>query len=70
MISEHGFGTVFFYFNIFQTCGNLEINFMVANKTHVSDKLSIILSELRHLLVKILTHYKTDLKHAVTMLLH
>ena len=59
----------FFYFNIFQTCGNLEIDLMVANQTHVSDKLSI-LSELRHLFVKILTHYKTDLKHDVTMPLH
>ena len=59
----------FFYFNIFQTCGNLEIDLMVANQTHVSDKLSILL-ELRYLFVKILTNYKTDLKHAVTMPLH
>ena len=39
---------------------------MVSTERNVSDKLSIR-SELRFFFVKILTHYKTDLKNAVTM---
>ena len=53
----------FFHFQIFYTFGNLEIYFGISLK-NVSDKLSI-LSELRYLFEKILTHDKTDLKHAV-----
>ena len=57
-----------FHFQIFQTHGNLEIDFSI-NLKNVSAELSI-LSELRYIFGKILTHYKTDLKHAVTTPLH
>ena len=53
---------------VFQIFGNLEIYFGVSLKI-VSDKL-LILFVLYYFFVKILTHYKTDLKHAVTMPLH
>ena len=42
---------------------------LVSTYTNISDKFSI-LSELRYFFVKILTHYKTDLKHTVDMSLH
>ena len=59
----------FFYFKIFETFGNLEIDFGISFKKNVFNKLSI-LSELHYFFVKILTQYKKDLKHVVTMSSH
>ena len=61
---RHYFGKTS-HFQIFRTFVNLEIDFGI-NSKNVSDKLSI-LSKLRYFFVNILTHYKRDLKHAVTM---
>ena len=54
-------------FQIFQTFKKLEID--LGNNLDKYFELSI-LPELRYFFVKLLTHYKTDLKHAVTMPLH
>ena len=53
---------------VFQIFENLEIYFGVSLKI-VSDKL-LMLFVLRYFFVKVLTHYETDLKHAVIRTLH
>ena len=57
-----------FHFQIVKAFGNLEIDLGI-NLKNIFDKLST-LSELRYFFVKTSTHYKIDLKHAVTMPSH
>ena len=53
----------------FSSFANLGIDFNVSTETDASELWSILL-ELRYLFVKTVTHYKTDLKHKVTMRSH
>ena len=59
----------FFSFSNFSNFWKFVNRFWYQVKKMIFDKLSI-LSELRYFSVKILTYYKTDLKHAVAMPLH
>ena len=59
---KHDFGTILLFFKFFKLLEIWKYN-LVSTYTHASDKLSI-LSELLYFSVRILTRYKTDLKHA------
>ena len=65
---KYDFGTIFLilkYLKLFE----IKKQILVTTETATFDKLST-LSELRYFFVKILTNYKTDLRHTATMLLH